>query len=48
MSDYFGKYINFETVSKKDAVDLLGADNAVGDIYDINIYFDDGAPKAWL
>ena len=32
---YFGSYARFDTKSKKDAAPLLGADNAVGDAFDI-------------
>ena len=48
MENYFGKYARFETASKKDAAALLGADNLVGDIYDIDIEIDNGTHRAWL
>ncbi len=48
MSKYFGEYADFQTVSKKDSGLLIGADNMVGDIYDINIELDAGIHKAWL
>lgn len=35
MNRYFGTYHDFNTVSKKDAAVLLGADNMVGDTYRI-------------
>lgn len=48
MDQYFGTYQTFETVSKKDAAVLLGADNLVGDRYTIEIELDSDAHKAWL
>ena len=48
MDQYFGTYQTFETVSKKDAAVLLGADNLVGDRYTIEIELDGDAHKAWL
>lgn len=45
---YFGTYARFETVSKKDAGPLMGADNLVGDTYTIKIEPFEGAPRAWL
>lgn len=48
MDNYFGRYERFETASKKDAAALLGADNLVGDVYDIDIEMVDGAQRAWL
>lgn len=48
MPKYFGEYVNFETVSKKEAGLLIGADNMVGDIYNINVELEDGVHKAWL
>lgn len=48
MPRYFGKYVDFQTDSKADAAPLLGANNAVGDIYDIDIDINEGAHKAWL
>ena len=48
MEHYFGTYRAFETTSKKDAAVLLGADNIVGDVYDIELELQDGTHKAWL
>lgn len=48
MDQYFGTYQTFETVSKKDAAVLLGADGLVGDRYTIEIELDGDAHKAWL
>lgn len=48
MKRYFGTYEDFQTASKADAGPLLGANNAVGDIYDIDLELDDGVHKAWL
>ena len=45
---YFGTYARFNTVSKKDAAVLLGADNLVGDIYDIEFIVEDGVRTAWM
>lgn len=48
MARYFGRYADFETVSKESAASLLSADNMVGDVYDIVIEYDGDATKAWL
>lgn len=50
MSDsiYFGSYERFDTVSKKDAAQLLGADNLVGDVYEIEFSAEDGQQRAWM
>lgn len=48
MDRYFGTYQTFETLSKKDAAVLLGADNLVGDIYDIQIEMEGDQHTAWL
>ncbi|WP_165062743.1 hypothetical protein [Adlercreutzia sp. ZJ154] len=48
MSDYFGKYADFQTISKKDAGQLLGADNMIGDVLDIVCELDGGKHCAWL
>ena len=48
MPKYFGEYADFETVSKKDSGLLMGADNMVGDIYDIHVELADGIHKGWL
>lgn len=45
---YFGQYARFDTVSKKDAAALLGADNLVGDRYEVVFKRDDDAITAWL
>lgn len=45
---YFGTYARFDTVSKKDASFLLGADNLVGDLYDIVYKTENGITQAWL
>ena len=42
MDQYFGTYHRFETSSKKDAALLLGADNLVGDMYDIEFVTESG------
>lgn len=48
MTEYFGKYVDFSTPSKKDASVLLGADNAVGDTYDLELEPVEGEQRAWL
>lgn len=45
---YFGTYARFETVSKKDAGPLMGADNLVGDTYTVKILPWENQPRAWL
>ena len=45
---YFGSYARFDTKSKKDAAPLLGADNAVGDAFDIVLLSEEGVSVAWL
>lgn len=48
MTEYFGTYADFQTVSKKDSGTLLGADNSVGDIYEVKVLQEDGEQRAWL
>ncbi len=48
MQEYFGTYQRFETVSKKDAGTLLGADNIIGDPYQIQLELEDGVHRGWL
>ena len=48
MDQYFGTYHRFDTPSKKDAALLLGADNLVGDMYDIEFVTESGQRAAWL
>lgn len=48
MRNYFGEYATFEVASKKESGILLGADNMVGDIYDISIELKNGDYKAWI
>ena len=45
---YFGKYERFDFPPDADRGRILSADNAVGDIYDIEIDMEDGVHKAWL
>lgn len=45
---YFGTYTRFETKSKKDAAALLGADNLVGDQFEIVFENEDGTTVAWM
>lgn len=46
--NYFGAYEDFELSSTENAGALLSADNAVGDIYDIELELDEGIYTAWL
>lgn len=48
MQEYFGTYQRFETTSKKDAGALLGADNIIGDRYQIQLELDNGIHRGWL
>lgn len=48
MDKYFGEYVRFETGSKKDAAQLIGPDNLIGDIYGIECEIIDGVHRAWL
>ncbi len=48
MPKYFGKYANFECASKDMSGVLIGADNMVGDVYDIAIELEGGVYTAWL
>lgn len=45
---YFGSYERFSTPSKKEAATLLGADNLIGDHYDIVFKTQDHKSIAWL
>lgn len=45
---YFGTYARFETEDKRAAADLLGADNLVGDRYEIEFVLGDEGSTAWL
>lgn len=45
---YFGTYARFDTRSKKDAAALLGADNLIGDVFEIVFQTEDGISTAWL
>lgn len=48
MDQYFGTYQEFETASKNEAAALLGADNLVGDIYEVDTEIDGDVHQAWL
>ena len=48
MERYIGTYQTFQTVSRKEAADLIGADNLIGDRYTIECTIEDGIQKAWL
>lgn len=45
---YFGRYAEFDTVSKKDAAVLLGADCMVGDVLSVDCQLEEGEHRAWL
>lgn len=45
---YFGTYEQFNTRSKKDAATLLGADNLIGDVFDIVFQTESGVSIAWM
>ena len=45
---FFGKYERFELSPNADTGQILSADNAVGDIYRIDIEIDKGEYTAWL
>lgn len=45
---YTGFYHRFETRSKKDAAVLLGADNLIGDVFEVVFKVEDGNTTAWL
>lgn len=46
--NYFGSYENFKLSPNESPGSLLGADNAVGDIYDIELDLADGSYTGWL
>lgn len=46
--NYFGAYEDFELSSEESPGAILSADNAVGDIYDIDLNLDNGLYTAWL
>ena len=45
---YFGTYARFNTSSKKDGAALMGPDNLVGDIYNIEFRVENGRTTAWM
>lgn len=45
---YTGFYARFNTPSKKDAAVLLGADNLVGDLFDVEFVTEEGTAVAWM
>lgn len=45
---FLGRYVRFETPSKRDAAMLLGADNLVGDAFEIVFRTEEGTSLAWL
>ncbi len=47
MDIYYGAYARFDTVSKKEASTLVGADNLVGDVFEIVFVTENGQVVAW-
>lgn len=47
-SVYYGAYARYETPSKKDAAQLISADNLVGDVFDIEFITKNGQRTAWM
>lgn len=47
-STYTGFYARFNTPSKKDAAVLLGADNLVGDFFDVEFVTEENITTAWM
>ena len=45
---YAGAYKRFDTVSKKEASALVGADNLVGDRFSIEFKVENGVVTAWM
>lgn len=45
---YFGSYARFNTSSKADAAQLLGADNLVGDVFEIEFVTANRTTTAWM
>ncbi len=46
---YFGTYARFNTHSKKDAAILLGADNLIGDVFEVVFHRSDNrVSTAWM
>ena len=45
---YYGSFARFDTPSKKDAAQLLGADNLVGDVFEIEFRTEGGQRVAWM
>ncbi len=48
MTEYFGAYEVFHTLSRKAAAGLIGADNLVGDRYSLELEIIDGVHIAWI
>ena len=47
-NSYTGFYARFDTVSKKEGALLMGADNIVGDDFEVFFKTDDGTVTAWI
>ena len=45
---YAGAYERFDTISKKEASALVGADNLVGDRFSIEFKVENGVVTAWM
>ena len=48
MEQYYGTYRRFDTESKNEGALLLGADNLVGDVFEIDFATEDGKARAWM
>lgn len=48
MANYFGKYAEFQTESKKAAAPLLSADTMIGDVLTVECELENGSHRAWL
>ena len=48
MDFFYGTYKRFDTASKNEGAALIGADNLVGDIYDIEFVTEDDKKRAYL
>ena len=48
MEQYFGTYHRFNTTTKNEGALLLGADNLVGDIFEVEFSIEDGKNRAWM
>lgn len=45
---YFGTYARFVTTDKRAAAAFLGADNVIGDVFSIEMSYEEGKRQAWI